>query len=205
MQDINPQRLRKEDLSWMIELLTQAFLGKPPITKLFPAARQQAQTEEFMRCICTYALMFGECYTTTARQGVALWLPPNQTSMPLRKMIRAGMLPTPFRLGARAFARVLHFTSKTGKTHKTAVIAPHYYLLMLGVHPSEQGKGIGKSLVCHGLELAAREQVPTYLETQSSANVGIYKRMGFEVAAKTALSKTDDFHNWGMLHPATAS
>lgn len=205
MQATHPQRLGKEDLNWMSELLTEAFLFKPPITKLFPTARQQKQTREFMRCVCNYALLFGECYTTTERQGVALWLPPNETSISLRKMIRAGILPAPIRLGPRAFYRVLRFTSKTGKTHKAAASVPHYYLMMLGVRPSEQGKGVGKLLVRHGLELAARQQVPTYLETQTSDNVGIYQRMGFEVVDRGILSNMSDFCNWGMLHPAITS
>lgn len=202
MQTIDPIRLRTDDASWMIDLLTEAFVSKPPITKLFPGARQLEQTQEFMRCVCAYALKFGECYATAARQGVALWLPPNQTHMRLRKMIRAGMLTTPFRLGPRAFSRLLRFTSKTGEIHQNAINIPHYYLLMLGVRPSEQGKGVGKLLVRHGLALAEREKVPTYLETQSSNNVGVYQRMGFEVVAETALSKSGKFHNWGMLHPA---
>lgn len=40
--------------------------------------------------------MFGECYSTSDKQGVALWLLPGETSISLGKMHEAGMLrPVP--------------------------------------------------------------------------------------------------------------
>lgn len=195
-------RLGMSDLEWMTDLLTQAFLAEAPTTHLFLGPKRNLQTSYFMRCSCAYALLFGECYTTPDRQGVALWLLPGSTSMSLGRMHKAGMLSAPFRMGLRAFARFMTFAAHTDKLHKAAAPMPHYYLFALGVLPSAQGKGIGGRLVESMLERIDREALPTYLETQSSRNVGLYSRLGFDVAADEPFPSLGGLRNWGMLRSA---
>ena len=197
-------RLGTGDLDWMTELLTEAFLAEPPTTHLFPGQKRRLQTRYFMRSNCAYALLFGECYTTTEKQGVALWLLPGKTAMSLGRMYKAGMLAAPFHMGFSAFSRFMAFAAHTDKLHKSAAPMPHYYLFALGVHPSAQGRGVGGLLVRDMLERTDREGFPTYLETQSSRNVGLYRRLGFNVTAEEPFPKLDGLKNWGMLRPAAA-
>lgn len=195
-------RLGMDDLEWMTELLTEAFLTEAPATHLFLGPKRRFQTSYFMRCSCAYALLFGECYATADKQGVALWLLPGKTAMSLGKMHKAGMLAAPFRMGLSAFSRFMGFAAHTDKLHKAAAPMPHYYLFALGVLPSAQGKGVGGLLVRSMLERADREKLPTYLETQSSRNVELYTRLGFNVAAEEPFPKIEGLNNWGMLRPA---
>lgn len=197
-------RLNSDDLEWMTDLLTEAFLHEAPTTHLFLGPDRRLQTTYFMRCSCAYALLFGECYATHDKKGVALWLLPGKTAMSLGKMYQAGMLSAPRRMGLSAFFRFMGFAAHTDKLHKAAAPMPHYYLFALGVHPSAQGNGIGGQLVRGMLERIDQEGLPAYLETQSSRNVELYRRLGFDVAAEGAFPKLAGLNNWGMLRPSAA-
>jgi ribosomal protein S18 acetylase RimI-like enzyme len=195
-------RLGINDLDWATDLLTEAFLDEPPTTHLFRGPRRRAQVGYFMRCSCAYALLFGECYTTPTREGVALWLLPGQTAMTLGRMYRAGMLSAPLRLGLGAFGRFMDFAGLTDKLHKQSAPMPHYYLFALGVSPAAQGKGVGGLLLAAMLRRIDGERMPAYLETQKEENVGLYRRFGFEVAAEGAFPKLEGLRNWGMFRKA---
>jgi ribosomal protein S18 acetylase RimI-like enzyme len=200
--DTEMTRLGMGDLDWATDLLTEAFVDEPPVTSLFRGPRRGSQARYFMRCSCAYALRFGECYTTGARDGVALWLLPGQTAMTLGRMYRAGMLSAPLRLGPRAFGRFMDFAGHTDVHHKKSAPMPHYYLFALGVSPAAQGKGVGGRLLKGMLERIDGEKMPAYLETQKESNVALYRRFGFEVAAEGAFPKLDGLRNWGMLREA---
>lgn len=200
--DTSVIRLGLSDMDWATDLLTEAFVAEPPVTTMFHEPHRRRQASYFMRCSCAYALHFGECYTTPAREGVALWLVPGKTAMTLGRMYRAGMLSAPFRLGLSAFSRFMDFAGHTEKFHKKAAPMPHYYLFALGVSPSAQGKGVGKRLLKDMFERIDGEKMPTYLETQKEQNVALYRRFGFEVAAEGAFPKLHGLRNWGMLRQA---
>ncbi|KAJ5520949.1 Acyl-CoA N-acyltransferase [Penicillium fimorum] len=55
---------------------------------------------------------------------------------------------------------------------------PHYYLDILGVHPSYQGKGLGTKLLKWGLTRADAEGVEVYLAA-SPAGRPLYSKYGF--------------------------
>lgn len=194
-------RLGMDDLEWMTDLLTEAFLTESPTTQLFLGPKRTLQTRYFMRCSCAYALLFGECYATADRQGVALWLLPENTAMSVGKMYKAGMLSAPFHMGLSAFSRFMRFAAHTDKLHRIAAPMPHYYLFALGVLPSSQGKGTGGQLVQTMLKRTDHEGFPTYLETQSQRNVELYKKLGYSVAVEGPFPKLDGLKNWGMLRP----
>ena len=203
--DTTMVRLGMDDLDWATKLLTEAFLSVAPVTHLFQEPKREIQTAYFMRCSCAYALLFGECYSTVDKQGVALWLLPGGTAMTLGRMYKAGMLSAPFRMGLSAFVRFMGFAAHTDKLHKIAAPKPHYYLFALGVRPPAQGKGAGGLLVKEMLKRIDRQRFPTYLETQSQGNVGLYRRLGFDVAIEEAFPRLENLNNWGMLREASAT
>jgi ribosomal protein S18 acetylase RimI-like enzyme len=190
------------DIDWATDLLTEAFLNKPPVPQLFHEPHRKNQATYFMKCSCAYALLFGECYTNQERDGVALWLLPGKTAMTPGRMYQAGMLSAPFKLGLSAFNRFMGFASHTDKHHKEAAPMPHYYLFALGVKPSAQGKGIGGILLKSMLKRIDQEKMPAYLETQKESNVSLYQRFGFKVAAQGAFPKLEGLCNWGMFRKA---
>lgn len=192
-------QLGTKDIDWATSLLVEVFRNEPPLADMFRGPRREKQVKYFIKCSCTYALMFGDGYTTPERDGVAMWLLPGKTKMTLGRMFRAGMLSAPFRLGFAAFGRFMGFTQLTDKLHKNSAPMPHYYLFMLGVCPASQGKGIGGLLLADMLRRVDHEGMSAYLETQNERNVGFYQKFGFEVAAEEPFPKLDGLRNWGML------
>ncbi|BCR87273.1 GNAT family N-acetyltransferase [Aspergillus chevalieri] len=59
-------------------------------------------------------------------------------------------------------------------------LKPHYYLDMLGTHPSYNGKGIASMLLKWGLDRADNDKVPVFLSA-SPAGKPVYERRGFRV------------------------
>lgn len=191
-------RMGRADLSWAVELLTDAFERRPPATAIFRDPGGREKLAYFMRCGCRYALSNGECYATGERDGAALWLLPGATHMTPGRMFRAGMFAAPFRFGLRDFKAFGAFVEHTDAVHRRVLPEPHYYLLTLGVAPPAQGKGAGGRLLRHMLRRADREAAPVYLETQLPENVALYQRFGFEVVSDEAIAGIG-LRNWGMV------
>jgi GNAT superfamily N-acetyltransferase len=58
---------------------------------------------------------------------------------------------------------------------------PHAYLSLLGVAPSQRGRGLGSRLLGSALGECDREGVPAYLENSDPRNIPLYERHGFVV------------------------
>jgi ribosomal protein S18 acetylase RimI-like enzyme len=67
---------------------------------------------------------------------------------------------------------------KMGSYHPTE---PHWYLPLIGVEPTKQGRGCGSALLRHALERIDRDGGIAYLESTNPANIPLYRRHGFEV------------------------
>jgi ribosomal protein S18 acetylase RimI-like enzyme len=117
----------------------------------------------------------GSCYYVDAFAGVALWLPPNvhASDDEMGKLLQQTV---PKENQEDVFAVL----EQMGNYHP---IEPHWYLPMIGVDPSQQGKGYGSALMQHALVQCDREKKPAYLETANPRNVPLYERLGFEVLA----------------------
>src|SRR5262249_61768701 len=88
-------------------------------------------------------------------------------------------------LGVRRFQRGMMVFARLQKEHQEG---PHYYLGVLGVDPSCQGRGLGSTLITAGLELADRAGVGAYLETSNPRNLPFYRRHGFQVTRTIAFA-----------------
>jgi ribosomal protein S18 acetylase RimI-like enzyme len=59
----------------------------------------------------------------------------------------------------------------------------HWYLPWLGVHPAQQGAGLGDRLLKPCLEVVDADHLPAFLETPNPRTISFYKRHGFEVTS----------------------
>lgn len=67
-----------------------------------------------------------------------------------------------------------------GKMHQARLTEPHWYLSVLGTLPDQQSKGLGGKVLAPMLERCDRIGELAYLESTNPANVGFYRRHGFE-------------------------
>ncbi|MXP41859.1 GNAT family N-acetyltransferase [Altererythrobacter soli] len=195
---MHPKRLSWNDLGWASNILADAFHGRPPGSELFREPNSSAKLRYFWDRTCRYALLFGECYGSEDGSGVALWLLPNGTAMTPWRMFRSGMFTAPFYMGMRDFKAFVAFAQHTDAMHREALPEAHYYLFALGVRADKQGCGVGSSLTRAMLGRAKSEGVPVFLETQTTENVRLYERLGFEVVSEVPIPGVQ-LRNWAMV------
>lgn len=68
-----------------------------------------------------------------------------------------------------------------------APAGPHWYLDVLATRSVVRGRGLGATLLRHGLARADDQDATVYLETSDRANVGLYEHFGFEVTGEMTL------------------
>jgi ribosomal protein S18 acetylase RimI-like enzyme len=61
---------------------------------------------------------------------------------------------------------------------------PCWYLPLIGVDPTCQGRGYGSALLRYALEQVDGTGAPAYLESSNPRNVPLYERHGFEVLGR---------------------
>ncbi|GAA1246809.1 GNAT family N-acetyltransferase [Prauserella halophila] len=65
---------------------------------------------------------------------------------------------------------------------------PYFYLQQMAVLPAYRGRGLGGSMLRHGLAVADGKGLPTYLEASTPRNRALYQRHGFaDVGSPVAL------------------
>lgn len=66
-------------------------------------------------------------------------------------------------------------------TRSAAPSSPHHYLIMIGVNPEVQGRGIGTAMLLHLLQVvhADNKSHGIALDTENKGNVNLYQRWGF--------------------------
>jgi ribosomal protein S18 acetylase RimI-like enzyme len=104
--------------------------------------------------------------------GVALWLPPGVGS----DEATMGVLIAEA-VAATDQPEVDDFMEQMGEFHPTE---SHWYLPLIGVDVTKQGRGYGSALLDHALKRCDRDRLPAYLEATSPLNKALYERHGFE-------------------------
>jgi ribosomal protein S18 acetylase RimI-like enzyme len=179
-------------------LFARAFQDDPLMRYAIPGAQQRRRLLPWLMGLnVRYGCRYGEVYTTSEYTGAALWLPPGQTAYTLWRMLRAGMFAAPFRLPWPVLRRLASVESRAQTLHERYAPDPHWYLAQIGVEPALQRQGIASRLLRPMLARADAAGLPCYLETENPANINIYQRYGFGVAAEDAVP--DGPHIWAML------
>ena len=189
--------LGRETVDRAVLTLERAFSTDPMFTWIFPDPERRARA---LRCLnrvpLAYGLRYGLIRQAHDGMAVAIWLPPGR-GITVSGMIRAGLATVPLRIGWRAFVRFGRANDVMGRIHKKCVPEPHWYLLIVGVDPEFQGRGLGSALVNEGLARADEARCPCYLETSDTRNLPWYERHGFKVVG-TAILGTGGPQAWGM-------
>jgi ribosomal protein S18 acetylase RimI-like enzyme len=80
---------------------------------------------------------------------------------------------------------------------------PHWHIGPVGVHPEQQGRGVGKALLGSFLELVDQQGSPAFLETDVDRNVRLYEQFGFTVTARQDILGINTRFMWRDPRPAT--
>ena len=127
----------------------------------------------FVRVLGGKAFSHESAYYVNGYAGAALWLPPD-VHPDEDKLISIFQRS----VSKQRQNNVFTVFDQMGRFHPTE---PHWYLPLIGVDPSQQGKGFGSILMQHALVQCDRDNRPAYLESSNPRNIPLYERYGFEL------------------------
>lgn len=182
-----PRVATLSDVSALTPMLVRAFADDPFTAWGSPhrPTRERMLTRLFAVQL-RRSLRHGDCWTTSERDGAALWLPPGEwqeTARDALAILASVMLP-------RLLPRLPLLTlGALGVERQHREQEPHYYLAVLGTEPAQQGRGIGSALIEPVLQQCDTDGVNAYLECSNEANIDYYTRFGFKVVAEHRLPR----------------
>lgn len=179
----------------IIETLALAFQDDPAVSWIIPDAAERAKRLPRMFAILTPADMAAGMALRSSNDEVAtLWRAPGQAHTPMLQMLRLA-LPL-WRTFGTALGRALAISGAIDAHHPQGI--DYLYLHYAGVRPQAQGKGWGGAAIRAGLAQAREQGKPTFLETATPANVGLYQSLGFRVLSEWDVPGGGP-HFWSML------
>jgi ribosomal protein S18 acetylase RimI-like enzyme len=158
----------------VIDVMVQAFSADPAARWTWPdPALYRRHFPEFVKAFAGRAFTHGSAYYVEGYAGAALWLPPgvHPDEDALTSLFQRTTL-------AQNQTDVFALLEQMGRFHPEA---PHWYLPLIGVAPSQHGKGYGSALMKHALVPCDRDGRLAYLESTNPRNIPLYERHGFEV------------------------
>ena len=174
--------LREMDLPVAAAALSRAFRDDPLQMYVFPdAVERDKRSPALFSALLRYGLRFGEVLTTAGDPtGAAVWLGPTAWQVTPERAAAAGLDKLSETLGAAAAERFFSTLAAIDPFHHQDVPPVHWYVMVVGVAPEAQGKGIGRALLQPVIGRADAAGQPCYLETAQPANVSFYERLGFK-------------------------
>lgn len=170
----------------MIAALTDAFADEPLLNWWL---KQGAEKEAARRGFFDYAVRGGvhpnaEHWLIGDGDAAAIWTPPGAAAFDLSPLRMLRAVPRLLRVaGISGMRRALDLGEMLTAHHPKA---PHAHLVFLGVRTSRQGQGLGSVMLKTTLAGVDAQRIGAYLETATEANVRLYQRHGFDVAAELA-------------------
>jgi RimJ/RimL family protein N-acetyltransferase len=168
-------------------VLARAFYDDPVLSWFFrDDSRRMAQLESVFGFLGDRVWFVHKLtYTTDRVVAAAVWVPPERWRVsPLDQLrMMPGFVAS---LGLRDLPHALRGFNLLESKHPHD---RHYYLPLVGVEPSWQGKGLGTAVMRPMLERCDHERVPAYLEATTPRNRALYERVGFEVVDEFSFPK----------------
>lgn len=173
--------LRADERDRAVETLAAAFDDDPLFRWLLPdAVTRRAWISWFHRVSFDHCHAAGVNLTVDGgpSHGAILTTRPGAAGPTVADWLRA--------LAAPPRALPTWRLATTGLRIQGALDAVHprdpvVYVHVLGVHPSQKGRGLGGVLLREALALATQHRVPLFLETSNPVNLGFYQRFGLRV------------------------
>ncbi|MCY4135919.1 MAG: GNAT family N-acetyltransferase [bacterium] len=180
-------RMGMERRDRIAEIWADAFEQDPLMKWVFPddASRLECLTRWWGFCL-DHLPSGSELHGTRADGCVAYWQPPKDQDGQTTGSDEADPGESE---GQRAFIAMMtelvgdlapSRMEALGKMQRARLDEPHWYLAVLGTSSQQQSKGLGSKVLAPMLDRCDRIGALAYLESSNPANVGFYRRHGFE-------------------------
>jgi len=168
-------KANKADKHLIIDILRKAFDKNNSVNFV---VKQDSKRYERIKSLMDYSFevcyRFGEIYLSEDKKACALILYPDKQ----KATILLDMTLLLNCIGLSRAKKVLNRNSKIKQHYPTKAIN---YLWFIGVDSTQQGKGLGSSLLNDIIGASDSNNRPIYLETSMLQNLPFYKRLGFEI------------------------
>ncbi len=181
------------DRTAVVDTVVAAFRHDPAFRFFFPDPESyEAEATVFSRYLFDARVGHDTVWMIDRAAAVAMWAPPSPEPAAPSDGVAA-------RLVAAGTDRAAAERVERYEAIVEGAIpdAPHWYLGILATHPHHAGQRLGRQVMTAGLERAAGEGIPAYLETTSPTNVELYRRSGWRVETEVAV---DDLEVWVLSH-----
>ncbi len=198
-------RLNISQIKPAARMLSRAFEDYPLFTYFIPdQIRRHYQAYYILEFMLRYGIFYGEAYTTSsALEGIAVWLPQGKVDMSPWRTIWSGGLSLVPKLGLGTVSRMEEMNDFITFTLMRYAPARHWYLSPLGIDPMYQGKGYAGRLLRPMLARTDKEGVTSLLHTHTTENVSFYEHFGFHVVECSMVPGTK-FVSWAMMRKAVS-
>jgi ribosomal protein S18 acetylase RimI-like enzyme len=185
-----------EDVSGM---LARAFAHNPPYRAMMPWLSDEERFRAIVRVKRGFVRAAVRHHATDSIEDsgrvVAASLVCDPGQYPVSLGAKVWQATGPATLGARAIRNFLTVDAFLSARH---IEGPHFYLFVLGVDPSQQGRGYGKELLRRLNARADAAHLPCWLETDKESSVLIYERAGYEVVREETIPRLSNVRFWFM-------
>jgi GNAT superfamily N-acetyltransferase len=173
--EVVPDLAGPADLPSLVAAFAAAFREDVMIRWPMPEATP-ATLQELFRVILAPYVEFGVLWKIAGCDGGGAWRPPGVTGRfdEIEESARPDINPLTHDGGVRYAT----FWDWLG-AHLPS--EPCWFLDAVAVAPAAQGRGLGRKLVMHGLDLARADGCPAFLETGTPRNVPFYESLGFHI------------------------
>jgi GNAT superfamily N-acetyltransferase len=158
----------------VIAVITLAFSSDPMTRWAFPdPATYLKVMPQVARAFGGNGFAHGTAHLAGGGAAAAMWLPPGvQPDLERLTALTGEHAPKEQQADMdRVFAQM--------ETYHPS--EPCWYLPLIGVDPTCQGRGYGSALLRYALEQCDRDGMPAYLESSNPRNIPLYQRHGFEI------------------------
>jgi hypothetical protein len=181
-------------------MVGEAFFNDPLMVYLFPELNERKKKLRLMmELLVRIGTKYGIVHATSLKlEGVAVWFPSNKVKItPWMGLINGGISYF-FKLGIKAVKKQNRLYNYTFSKHIKLMSSPHWYLSIIAINPSLQGKGLSRVLFNSMLYQIDQQKLPCFLDTNNEKNIQIYKRFGFRVIEEYQIPNTS-IVNWAMI------
>lgn len=200
-------KLTKSDKPAFVSLMSRAFSRDPFFLHVFGDSEldhtARKSVTAFLSFLFDKSFLFHEevwgIFDEDILLGTYVVEQPQTSKLPNIKggfLLIGRLIPLIFQLSGKS---LILLNSYMRITRSAAPPWKHHYLIMIGVIPEAQGKGVGKTLMQHLFQSinADSESQGIALDTEKEENVGLYRKLGFTLREQT---KIDDVPVYCMVY-----
>lgn len=172
------KRADASHMSTVVDTLARSFESNPSVNFVVrPGKQSHPRIRGLMKYAFDTCLEYGDVFLSENGHGAALISFPRQRKTSLSTILADARLAISV-IGLLRVRKILRRESLINAAHPKE---PFCYLWFIGVHPDEQGSGIGSRLLSEIIAECNRLKRPIYLETSVERNVRWYQLFGFEI------------------------